>query len=727
MKFKVTPKDFKLFVIYCIILLYFCSIAVTNFVSFTNDGNFYGFNPIGGFTHTYIGYTLGLFLAVLILIFTSVSSKIFDRDKGHGIGLTIADKPSDGYAKWANEKEIKNDKGMTRVCPDDKNISAAGIPLVNKGKEMWVDNGEYHNLIIGATGSGKTECIVKPLVNLLSKKGESMVITDPKGEIYEYCGEFLKEQGYNIVILNFRDPEHGNAWNPLSLPYQYYKEGNYDKAIELLEDVSLNILYEKNSNQDPFWERSAADYFSGLALGLFQDAKEKEVNLNSINFMSTVGEEKRGPNTYLKEYFTMKGEESSAYIFASNTITAPNDTKGSILSTFRQKIRLFSTKESLSEMLAYSDFDMRRIGEEKTAVFMIIHDEKKTYHSLMTIFTKQCYETLIDCAQKNGGKLNYRTNFILDEFANMPKLNDVDSMVTAARSRDIRFTFIIQNYAQLNDVYGEQLAQVIRGNCGNLVYLISTELKALEEISKMCGEVKSKDKDKTASTPLVTVSDLQKLKLFEAIVLRWRKNPFKTKLTPDFKIDWGIKHEKATLPTREKQEIQLFDVKKFVSEQKKDDSFNNPNMMGGNPFFGMGGFNPFMQQASPVSRPEPVMSSFTSEPEKKPSTFSGLSNKDIDDIIRDMEKKINAVSDDEDKPIVKPIKEANLTPEEAKIVDDFEDNIDDIPVEMDSLDRTQEIKISDIEKPVINVDKDSVVVNQNVVTDDEFYDDFFED
>ena len=74
---------------------------------------------------------------------------------------------------------------------------------------------------------------------------------------------------------------------------------------------------------------------------------------------------------------------------------------------------------------------------------------------------------------RNGGKLEYRTNFILDEFANMPPLKDVDSMVTAARSRAIRFTFIIQNFAQLNDVYGEEVAQVIKGNCGNLIYLIS--------------------------------------------------------------------------------------------------------------------------------------------------------------------------------------------------------------------------------------------------------------
>ena len=746
MKFKVTKKDFMLFCIYCGILLYFCAIAVLNFSSFSTDGTFYGLLPFKAFTPQYIGFTLGLFVAALILIFTSVSSKIFSKEKGDGFGLFFSEKSSDGYSKWASDKDIKTDKNIVKVRTIDDHIEAAGVALVNNGKEMWVDNGEYHNLIIGSTGSGKTECVVKPLVNLLSKKGESMVITDPKGEIYQYCGEYLKKQGYNIVILNFRDPEKGNSWNPLALPYMYYKQGNQDKATELLEDVSLNILYDKSEGGDSaFWQKSAADYFSGLTMGLFMDAKEKEVNLNSINFMSTVGEERRGTKTYIQEYFNLKGEASPAYIFASNTINAPNETKGGILSTFRQKIRLFSTKENLSEMLSYSDFDMRDIGNKKTAVFMIIHDEKKTYHGLMTIFIKQCYETLIDCAQANGGKLTYRTNFILDEFANMPPLKDVDSMVTAARSRSIRFSFIIQNFAQLNDVYGEEVAQVIKGNCGNLIYLISTELKALEEISKMCGEVKSKEKDKTASTPLVTVSDLQKLKLFQAIIIRWRKNPFKTDLAPDFKIDWGIERKDAVLPTREKTQIELFDVKKFVSEKKKEEAMNNPGMIGGmdNPFMGGGGFNPFMG-ANPFMGPRPNSSPMTSNPTSIPNPFMGggeVTSKDIDDMVKEIEKKLQALDEEEkkenelkmqseniteDKPVIKPIVEKEPSEDIDEIIKKLEKT--EVPENNDEPDGfTQEINLKDEPNTMLNVDKDSEVINNSVSDDDDYLDDFFDD
>ena len=114
MRFKVTPKDFMLFIMYCIILLYFCAIVVLNFISLSQDGAFYGIVPFKAFTPDYIGYTFGLFIAVLVLIFTSVSSYIFDKDKGGGFGIRLSEKSSDGYSKWASEKDIKNDKGIVK-------------------------------------------------------------------------------------------------------------------------------------------------------------------------------------------------------------------------------------------------------------------------------------------------------------------------------------------------------------------------------------------------------------------------------------------------------------------------------------------------------------------------------------------------------------------------------------------------------------------------------------
>ena len=669
MKFRISKKDLIILACFLVFLLYLCAIGVMNFVTFGSTGTLWGLNPFPAFSGAYLGLTLLLYVVCVIVIFASVSSYVFEKKGKKGIGLVVEDKVESGYSSWAKDKDIKTDRGVEEVDYTAPTVKAAGIPLIydTKKHKVWVDNGEYHTVVIGASGSGKSQCIVKPLVNLLAKKGESMIITDPKGELYTSAAHRLKDLGYNVIVLNFRDPLNGNAWNPLTLPYQYMKMGNMDKATELLDDVALNILYDPNNKGEPFWEKSAADFFSGLALGLFQDAKEEEININSISYMSTVGEERLGPSNYTKEYFTMKGESSSAYTFAANTINAPSDTKGGIMSTFRQKIRLFASRENLSEMLGHSDFSVLDIGRQKTAVFIVIHDEKTTYHALATIFIKQAYETLIDVAQKNGGKLPIRTNFILDEFANMPPLKDVDSMVTAARSRDMRFTFIIQNFAQLNDVYGKEVAEVIRGNCGNTIYLISSELAALEEISKMCGEVKSKEKDKTASTPLVTVTDLQKFKMGEALLIRMRKGPFKTKLQFDYKTSWGYQQIDEPFPKREARPVQLFDIKAFVKEKKKEQSLNNPDA-NSNPFGGPNMFdNPF--GSSPFGASSPFGGG--SNPfDAKPSSANSTGGLDLDAMLKDIDKKIAELDAEEARQKELENKNKDLKSIEEKTKDD---------------------------------------------------------
>ena len=126
------------------------------------------------------------------------------------------------------------------------------MPLLVKKNHVWVDDGESHTLIMGSTGSGKTRRLITPLIKILAKKGESMILTDPKGELYEENVAMLTAKGYNIVLLNLRDPEKGNAWNPLTLPYQLYKEGS-DKANELLSDLAKNLLHDEKTD-DPFWQ-----------------------------------------------------------------------------------------------------------------------------------------------------------------------------------------------------------------------------------------------------------------------------------------------------------------------------------------------------------------------------------------------------------------------------------------------------------------------------------------
>ncbi len=733
LKMRFDKNDMIKFGIYAFILFLMVAILYSNLISFSHNGKFAGLNFFIALSKDNIVATFVIFLIALGGLVFSCKSYFFEFDKGFGF---TTEKKLDGYSNWCDKKTMK--KELKPVVASSLKANAGGIPLINDGKTLWVDDGQYHNLIIGSTGSGKTQCVIFPMVQSLAKHDESMVITDPKGEIYEQTSEMLRRRGYNIVLLNFRNPQHGNAWNPLTLPYRLYNSGNQDKAIELLDDLALNILYdESNKNADPFWEKTSAGYFAGLALGLFEDAKEEEININSISLMTTVGEDKfRGSSTYIKEYFNSKDPAGAAYINASSTILSPSDTKGSILAVFKEKIKLFATRANLSEMLSHSDFEIQDIGLKKTAVFIVIQDEKKTYHSLATILVKQIYETLIDVAQANGGKLPIRTNFLLDEFANMPPLKDVTTMITAARSRQMRFTLIIQNFAQLNEVYGEQNAETIKGNCGNLVYLISTELKALEEISKMCGEVKSKKDDKTTSTPLVTISDLQKLSLFEVIIRRVRLAPFKTKLTPNYQMNWGKKYPNANIndvPERERHEVKIFDVRKFVDEKVKK---NKDNLLD----FGGGG-----QPGLPFFQNMPSSNPFMSPPFDMPKANSPMVEKndfDVDDIVKKIDAKIAQLEKEEEEEKKKAaggtsnrdininniINSPKAQMENNDILDQMlNKKVDNPPVQNN--DSTKKVldatTIIDTSPKPNNIPPE--IKTTNVNKDDDFFDDFFDE
>ena len=802
LKFRADLKDIVIFLIFLAVLLYLIALAVVNIHSFAIDGVFSGLNALPAFAPDMIMTTLMFFALAVVAILAACSSYFFDREEGFGI-TTQKKSKNDGYSKLMSESDMKKDYGIKKVHLIDDSYDAGGFPVINNGKDAWVDDsGQPHALIMGASGSGKTQAFMFPLIKILGRHGESMIVTDPKGELYENCGALLKEKGYKIILLNFRDPREGAAWNPFSYPYRIYKEGNSDKANELLQDLASNILIDPNNKAEPFWEQTASNFFTGLSLGLFDDATEDEININSINMMAEVGEDRIGASTYIKEYFKSKGELSPAYIAAASCINAPNETRGGIMSTFRTKTRIFSSQEALSEMLSYSDFDIRDIGKEKTAVFLKVHDEKTTYHALATIFVKQAYEALIATAQTFPNlKLPYRTNFILDEFANMPALKDVETMITASRSRNIRFSFVIQNFSQLNKVYGKDVAETIKGNCGNFVYLMSTELAALEEISKLLGDQKppkaEKDKPAPPIRPLFTVSDLQALKEGEVIINRFRSMPFKTKLTYDWKIDWGKKYPKMDYTVRPHHEVKVFDVKEYVNKLKE--SQGTPTPMGG-PMGGMKGGMPMSGQFMPgmggmmpggIKMPmgagmvdsyedyvkkldakiaELERNEMLERENNKASLSTTIQNNQQDNEMptksiplnekskEEIQKEINNIFDHKasesnatsnmnkfidnfeeftpkkEEPIVEPISQEVIKPRfiEPEITSEAKSaSIDSVP-EIKSEEpkaveqKTEEPKFNELglEKPKVNIDVDSVVVNDKN-NDEDFFDDFF--
>lgn len=396
---------------------------------------------------------------------------------------------------------------------------AAGVPLLVKDGKAYVDTTDSHTIIFGATGSKKTRLLGMPGVELLSRAGESFMVTDPKGEIFEKTAANVSKRGYQLICLNLRDLGKGETWNPLSLPYDYYHKGEKGKAIEMLSEIARMLAGHKED--DPFWSNSTADILTGLMLVLLESGEKSECHIKSV---LSIWEQylserdafiKRIKDTYGKTVITRK--------FASLD-NESNKTVGSIESLVATALNKISANEEFVEFLSQDGLKFDLITEQKTAIYLIIPDENQFYHFIASLFMEQLYEVLIKEAQKNNSfKLKIRMNYIIDEFANIPVMQNMDSMITAGRSRNIRFNLIVQSKMQLEDRYGA-VASVICDNCNNWVYLYSKDYGLLSEISKLCGEVIY---DNHMRLPLISEFDLQHLKKEEgeALVLAGRNYP----------------------------------------------------------------------------------------------------------------------------------------------------------------------------------------------------------
>lgn len=180
------------------------------------------------------------------------------------------------YARWAEKKEIKDALKKIEV---NKEVSTAGVPIeYDDNKTVYIPNRDGHTLVIGAPGSGKTQATILPEIKLSLLAGESIIVNDIKGEIYNKTANNFKERGYKIYVIDFDDTKLGNNWNPLTLAYQSYKENELDRATTMLEELGYYLFTDLKEMSDPFWTNSVIDYFTGLALYLFENAKSEEIN-----------------------------------------------------------------------------------------------------------------------------------------------------------------------------------------------------------------------------------------------------------------------------------------------------------------------------------------------------------------------------------------------------------------------------------------------------------------
>lgn len=449
-------------------------------------------------------------------------------------------------------------------------LLAGGVPLGRTNSiQTLVDNSDSHTLVMGATGSKKSRLVIMPSVYIMGSAGESMIISDPKAEIYGRTSAYLKEKGYNLVVVNLRDPDTGHSWNPLAIPYSFYKNGDIDRAYEFANDVAFNLTKTEKDLSDPFWDNSAGDLFFGLATLLFKYNLENSLPDDYVNLYNLLRlrrylfqdvEHSRVHDSYLRNLI-----ENDEIIMGSlsGTITAPEKTKTSILSTFDEKMRCFILQPSLLDMLSNNSIYFKNNSKEKFAIFIIMPDEKTTYHKLVSLFIKQSYEYLIYEAQTTkDGRLPIRVNYLLDEFSSLPTIKDFPNMVSAARSRDIRFVLVIQSKHQLVERYREE-SETIISNCTNWIFLTSRELPLLRDLSALCGKNKS-------GRDILSISALQHLdkEKGQTLIFSGRLLPYIAELIDISEYDKD-KYDTLQLKMAKRDKYLLKDFRRFAEDLNK--------------------------------------------------------------------------------------------------------------------------------------------------------------
>lgn len=415
-----------------------------------------------------------------------------------------------GSARFAEAEEIR--RATTQISLLDDNCECGGLPLYSNGSdELWVDGKEPHNtLIASATGGGKSRKIITPILLSDIAAGNSIIVTDPKAELLKSSYEFLKKHNYEIKVLNFRDPKNSDHYNPLYRGASFYKE-RPDLAAEAFCEIAECIYSQSvHSEKDPFWEHAAANLCSGLALLASAHCEPEEVTLGLIYRMYIDASKPLGGSNYIKEYLSNANNPIIEEAL-SGYVNAPKDTKTSIDAVFATPLSKLIINRSIDEMLSGGSFIAEDFVEKKTALFICLRDESNTYSPIVSLLVNELYSNLINYAEQHGGTLPRMVDMVLDEFGNFPKIADFSNKISASRSRGIRFSLCLQSLYQLNSVYGEDTAQIILGNCDNMVLLAGRDMKLLQHFSERCGDVYGRySQEKRPLLPPAAIQHLSK-------------------------------------------------------------------------------------------------------------------------------------------------------------------------------------------------------------------------
>lgn len=523
-----------------------------------------------------------------------------------------------GSARWATKSEIKRVYRHIPFTPDKWRAQAKngvkptytggkrkrtreeelpqGIIVGCKGGKKnttaMVDTGDVHALMIGAAGVGKTAYWLYPCIEYACASGMSFLSTDTKGDVMRNYGGVAKEYGYNVSVIDLRNPTKSNGNNLLNLVNKYmdlYKEHPnqlaYKAKAEKYAKIISKTIILSGAESASFGQNA---YFYDAAEGILtatillvaefcEPQKRHIVSVFKIIQELLAPSEKRNRNQF-QELMALLPNDHKAKWFAGAALNASDQSMASVMSTALSRLNAFLDSE-LEQILCFdTEIDAEKFCSEKSAIFIIMPEEAPTTFFMISLIIQQLYREILAVADEEGGKLKNRCIFFCDEFGTLPKIQDAEMIFSASRSRRLQIVPIIQSFSQLDKNYGKEGEEIIVDNTQLTIFggfapnSPSAEVlsKALGTRTVLTGSVNKGKNDPSESLqmterPLMSADELKAMPKGQFVVMKTGAYPMKVKLKLFF--EWGISFgEPYTVKENANRKVEYAEKKELVEK-----------------------------------------------------------------------------------------------------------------------------------------------------------------
>ncbi len=531
--------------------------------------------------------TVIVIAAVMALVLSGVTYVAYIYNLNHIKSRTVGD-GQHGTARWATRGEIMKvyrhipftpqkwrEQALHGEVPsfagvkgEEKELPQGIVVGCKDGKKnttAMVDSGDVHALMIGAAGVGKTAYWLYPCIEYACASGMSFLSTDTKGDVMRNYGTVAKQYGYNISVIDLRNPTRSNGNNLLHLvnkymdlyqahPFELMYKAKAEKYAKIIsKTIILSGMDSAAFGQNAYFYDAAEGILTATILLVAEfcaPQKRHIVSVFKIIQELLAPSSKKGKNQF-QGLMDLLPNDHKAKWFAGAALNTAEQSMASVMSTALSRLNAFLDSE-LEQLLCFdTEIDAEKFCMEKSAIFVIMPEENPNTFFMISLIIQQFYREILAVADEQGGKLKNRCIFFCDEFGTLPKIQDAEMIFSASRSRRLQIVPIIQSFSQLDKNYGKEGAEIIVDNTQLTIFggfapnstSAETLSKALGSRTVLSGSVSRGKNDPSESLqmierPLMTADELKSMPKGRFVVMKTGAHPMRVKLKLYY--DWGI-------------------------------------------------------------------------------------------------------------------------------------------------------------------------------------------